>query len=172
MSVSCAEPAPQAPAARALPRYDAAAADLFDDAIEPAAVGIPLEARADPKGLHLRALTVAADAVVRARAITLTSRHEEGAPSWQLGLHTLETLAGSAPPETFTLQIKGTDPSAGIVRSTEGQIAGKTFVAFLREFSDDDRSHGDAAQLHFHVAPDSKDEVDAVRQAALLGEVR
>jgi hypothetical protein len=164
-------PEPEAAAPqRALPRYDAASAELFDDAIEPGAVGYTLESVPSFKSPALRARTLAADAVVRARAITLTSNREDATRSWELGLRTLETLAGTGAPASFTLVIKGTDPSAGIVRSNEARIPGMTFVAFLHDFAGPGGSR--AAELHFHVAPDSKDEVDAVRQATLLGEVR
>jgi hypothetical protein len=90
-----------------------------------------------------------------------------------MALRTIETLAGTNPPDSFTLLIKNTNPSAGVVRDMESRIAGMTFVAFLREFAPAPGADGAGpAQLHFHVAPDSKDEVDAVREAALLGEVR
>jgi hypothetical protein len=169
----CAPEVEAATPARVLPHYDRRAAELFDDAIEPSAVGYRLESIPSSMRPHLRERTLAADAVVRARAVTLTSNHDEAANSWQVGLRTIETLAGTNPPAAFTLQIRASDPSAGVVRSNEGQIAGKTFVAFLREFSPAPGADGAAAaQLHFHVAPDSKDEVDAVREAALLGEVR
>jgi hypothetical protein len=171
-AAACASTVEAAPVGRALAPYDVRAADLFDDAIEPAAVGYTMDSTPSSKRPHLRERTLAADAVVRARVVTLTSNRDEGVGAWQMGLRTIETLAGN-PPAAFTLQIKTTDPSAGIVRSNEGRIAGMTFVAFLHEFADDaDASAGGSAQLHFHVAPDSKDEVDAVRQAALLGEVR
>ncbi|MCL2450176.1 MAG: hypothetical protein FWD17_14610 [Polyangiaceae bacterium] len=158
---------------RALPSYDAQSAELFDDAIEPAAVGYALESTPTFKAPALRDRTLTADAVVRARAVTLTSSHEDASGSWQLGLRTLETLAGTAAPGSFTLEIKATDPSAGVIRASEGRIAGMTFVAFLRAFAEPAKQREErSAQLHFHVAPDSKDEVDAVRKAALLGEVR
>jgi len=174
-AAACVPTVEAASIGRPLAPYDLRAADLFDDAIEPAAVGYTLDSTPSSKRPHLQERTLAADAVVRARAVTLTSNRDEGVGAWQMGLRTIETLAGSNPPATFTLQIKTTDPSAGVVGSNEGRIAGMTFIAFLREFAGDGAasSGGDAsAQLHFHVAPDSKDEVDAVRRAALLGEVR
>jgi hypothetical protein len=166
----CAPAVEAASPGRPLPRYDTEAAELFDDAIEPAAVGYTLDSTPSSKRPHLRERTLAADAVVRARVVTLTSNHEEGEGSWQMGLRTIDTVAGKNPPGTFTLRIKTSDPSAGIVRSNEGQIAGMTFVVFVHEFAGG--ADGAPPELHFHVAPDSKDELDAVHQAALLGEVR
>jgi hypothetical protein len=109
----CAPEVQAAAPARVLPRYDRRAAELFDDAIEPSAVGYRLESIPSSMRPHLRERTLAADAVVRARAVTLTANHDEAANSWQVGLRTIETLAGANPPVTFTLQIRGTDPSAG-----------------------------------------------------------
>jgi hypothetical protein len=173
-SGGCAPPTEAAEPARALPPYDRPAAELFDDAVEPSAVGYTLESTPSSKRPHLRDRTLAADAVVRARVVTVTSDSRDAAGALQVGLRTIETLSGANPPNSFTLLIKNTNPSAGVVRDVESRIAGMTFVAFLREFAPapgpEEANGPGAAQLHFHVAPDSKDEVDAVREAALLGE--
>jgi hypothetical protein len=163
---------------RPLPSYSAHWVDLFDDALEPNAVGgiggfqlAPTEAgRTAPRSDNLlRERTQVGDAVVRARVTTLTSKEEDRGRSWQLGLHTLERLGGSGPLEAdFVLRVGVTDAAAGIVRAFETRLIGRTFVAFVREFS---RPGGDS-ELHFHLAPDTKDEVDAVAAAVLLNPVR
>ena len=82
-----------------------------------------------------------------------------------MGLRTLEKLAGPFPPaETFELNVGTASPSAGLLKGLEGQIVGKTFVAFVRAFV---RPDGDQ-ELHFHLAADSKIEVASVRDAAVL----
>jgi len=161
--------------ARQLPPYAGHAAELFDDAIEPAGVGIQLGAASDanrntPRTDNLlRERTQVGDAVVRARITTVTSKEEDRGRSWQLGLHTLERIGGSGPLDAdFTLRVGAADVSSGIVRAFENRLIGQSFVAFVREFI----RPGGETELHFHLAPDAKDEVDAVKSAVLLDQVR
>jgi hypothetical protein len=161
---------------RPLPSYAAHWTELFDDVIEPTAVGgfqvaFPAGAgRTLPRGDNLlRERSQVGDAVVRARVTTVTTKDEDRGRSWQLGLHTLERLAGEGPLEAdFVLRIGPTDSAAGIVRAFETRLIGQTFVAFAREFS----RPGGESELHFHLAPDTKDETDAVNAAILQNSVR
>ena len=75
--------------------------------------------------------------------------------------------------------MQGKAPAAGVVRMLEARLVGATFVVFVRTFghtgdgSDvgaSDKEKG--AELHFHFAKDDKDELGAVREASLLGEVK
>jgi hypothetical protein len=160
-----------------LPVYGDHAAELFDDAIEPSAVGYP-QGVGDPAGnpmadKRLRERTQTGDAVVRARVTTVTSKAEEGGPSWQIGLHTVERLAGSAPLESdFTLSVAPTDTAAGIVRAFEGRLIGTAFIAFVRQFARPGAPPGEAGDLRFHLAADSSDEQNAVKAALLLAGAR
>ncbi|HEY8038442.1 MAG TPA: hypothetical protein VIF15_01560 [Polyangiaceae bacterium] len=157
---------------RPLPPYTGQAVELFDDGLEPNAVGYPLEQGAAPMtDNRLRERTQTGDAVVRARVVTVTSKQEDQGRSWQIGMHTLERLAGTGPLEQdFTVTVPSTAPAAGIVHAFEGKLIGSTFVAFVREF-ERPRAPGDS-DLHFHLAVDSKDEVQAVKSAVLLDQVR
>ncbi|MGD0674289.1 MAG: cobalamin ABC transporter substrate-binding protein [Polyangiaceae bacterium] len=146
--------------------------ELFDDAIEPTAVGYELDSALPPtQSPVLRERTQTADAVIRARVVTVTSTPEDSGRSFQIGLRTLEGLAGSQGPAALTLHIRETDPAAGIVRAAESHLIGLTVIAFLRQFRARDHATPDG-QLHFHIGPDSKAELRAVREAVLLGEVR
>jgi hypothetical protein len=156
---------------RPLPPYSGHAVDLFDDEIEPLAVGFHLDAhRAAPRSDYLlRERTQVGDAVVRARVTTVSSKEEDRGRSWQIGMHIVDRLGGAGPLDPdFALRVGPADASAGLVRTFENQLIGQTFVAFVREFS---RPGGDA-ELHFHLGPDSKDELDAVNAAVLLDRVR
>jgi hypothetical protein len=157
-----------------LPEYSTRDSELFDDAIEPAAVGYslsgPMNAGRDPQ---LRRRTQAADYVVRVRVVTVTSNPVGDGRAWLVGLRTMDVLVGGKPAETFTLTIKDSDPAAGILKATEGKLVGSTLIAFLRQFQGLSPPRGTGGpELHFHVAGDSKEEVDRVREAALLGAVR
>jgi hypothetical protein len=164
-----------------LPPYAGRATELFDDVIEPAAVGYQgaIEGASPRADAMLRERTQTGDAVIRARVVTVTSGPEAHGEGWRLGLRTLETIAGKRPPDgELTLVVEGTAPAAGIVRTLEARLIGATFVVFLRSFghvdvgATDPASEPRSTELHFHFAKDDKDELGAVREASLLGEVR
>jgi hypothetical protein len=174
---SCAESAPPLAAdstARQLPAYEGRAAELFDDAIEPSAVGFTWESDGAPAvpNAALRERVATADVVARMRVVTITSNGEGPDLVWEVGLRSLETIAGPRRTEDVTLVVNPADRASGVLRATGSRLTGKTFIAFIREFTPSAASAETAGQLHFHVAPDSKGELDAVRSAALLGQVR
>jgi hypothetical protein len=154
---------------RPLPAYAGRAIELFDDAIEPEAVGLGLEQRtAEPRSdAQLRERVQLADAALRVRVMTLTEKSEGADSQFQLGVRILEKVAGPfPPPDDFTVVVHARSPSVGIVKNLEGSIVGKTFVALVRAFvlPDGDR------ELHFHFASDTKAEVAAVREATQKSE--
>jgi hypothetical protein len=159
------------------PPYGGHAADLFDDNIEPQAVGDTMAASGtDPRTDNLlRERTQVGDVVLRVRVMTVTEkRDDDGGRSWELSMHTQERLAGDHPPKDlgtdFVLRVDRTDPAAGIMRAFESSLVDKRFVAFLREFARQDNSG--EPDLHFHLAPDDKNELEAVKAAVLMGEVQ
>lgn len=155
---------------RPLPAYAGRATELFDDALEPRAVGLDPNAGAAPRSdARLRERTQVADAVLRVRVSTLTVRSEETGSSFVLGLRTLEHLTGPHPPPSdFVLRADRSTPSAGILRTLQTRVVGMTLVAFVRAFV---RPDGDA-EWHFHLVPDTKDFVSAVKEAATLAELK
>lgn len=157
---------------RPLPTYDSHSAELFDDAIEPTAMGYPSDTSVGrPMGdTRLRERSQVGDAVVRAKVTTVTSKAEDRGRSWQMGLRTTEHLAGSGPlPKDFLLSVDPTDPAAGILRGFEARLIGSSFVAFVREFRRAG-APGDS-DLHFHLAADSPEEIQAVKAALVSDEV-
>jgi hypothetical protein len=159
---------------RLLPPYTGHATELFDDGIEPAAVGFSLDPSDSPQAdTRVRERTQTGDAVVRALVRTVTSRAQNEGRSWQLGLRVVERLAGSGPLEKdFTLSVLPTDPAAGIVRAFEARLIGKSFVVFVRAFSPAGAPPGDPGDLHFHVAGETPDELKAVESAVLMERLR
>jgi hypothetical protein len=159
---------------RPLPPYNGHATELFDDAIEPMAVGYPMDTTASPQGdTRVRERTQTGDAVVRARVMTVTSKVEDSGRSWQIGLHIVDRLGGAGPLENeFTLVVAPHGAAAGIVQAFEARLIGKVFIVFVREFSHEGAPPGEAGDLRFHVAADSPDEQKAVNAAILAQEVR
>ncbi|MBX3264130.1 MAG: cobalamin ABC transporter substrate-binding protein [Labilithrix sp.] len=150
--------------------YSGRQADLFDDTIEPAAVGLDFEKGYAPRlDKALRERAQVGDAVLRVRVSTVTAKTDGPDAIYQLGLHTVEKLAGEHPPPVdFTVQIDKSSESHGIMKNFESRMVGYAFVAFVREFA---HPSGDR-ELHFHLAPDTKDVKAAVGDAMLLGELR
>ncbi len=190
---------PRAPSA-ALSPYTGREVELFDDVIEPGAVGYSgADPGSSPTGdALLRERTQVGDAVVRARVVTVTSNPAATGPGWRIGLRVIETVAGKRPPASdFTFVVGATSPAAGVVRPLDERLVGSSFVVFVREFtrargaggSDYDTASttpgateeqpggegsesNQAGEYHFHFARDDKDELGAVRTASLLGEFK
>lgn len=155
---------------RPLPSYAGHAIELYDDAIEPAAVGLDYQKGYNPKGdPKLRERTQVSDAVVRVRVSTVTSKKDGPESTFQLGLQSVEVLTGShPPPHEFTVQVDRSSEAHGILRNFESRLVGYAFVAFVREFV---RPDGDS-ELHFHLAPDTKEVKTAISDALALQELK
>ncbi|AKV01475.1 hypothetical protein AKJ09_08138 [Labilithrix luteola] len=155
---------------RPLPAYAGRSATLFDDTIEPAGVGLDFQKGYQPRHDPLvRERSQTSDAVIRVRVSTVTAKKDGPEVVYQLGLHTVEKVAGENPPETdFTVQITKSSESLGIMKNFESRLVGYPFVAFVREFV---RPDGDR-EIHFHLAPDTKDVKVAVSDALALGELK
>jgi hypothetical protein len=175
--IGCGASAPQARSADpSLASYTGHLAELFDDRIEPGALGSQLGVLDDNAGPTargdnlLRERTQMSDAVAHARVTTVTSQAEERGRSWQVGFSSVERLAGSRPldPE-FVLHVASNSPAAGILQASEGRLIGKTLIAFVHAFRN---PTGEDTELHFHIARDGKAELDAVRASVLLDQIR
>lgn len=169
-SAGCGGAAQDVGGGRAVSAYSGHQADLFDDTIEPAAVGLDFDKGYTPRlDRTLRERAQVGDAVVRVRVSTITAKTDGPDASYQLGLHTVEKLAGDhAPPSDFTIRINKTSDSYGIMKNFESRLVGYAFVAFVREFS----HPGGEREIHFHLAPDTKDVKAAVGDAMLMNELK
>lgn len=158
-------PAEDAGARPATP-YVGRPAELFDDTIEPAAVGLDFDKGYDPKEDRLlRERALEGDAVVRVRVSTVTAKTNGPEPEFQLGLRTVEKLAGRRPPSPdFTVRLGKESASHGIMKNFDSRLVGRAFVAFVRQFAE----NGEPT-LHFHLAPDTKDVKSAVEGAFTAG---
>ncbi len=155
---------------RPLPGWSGHSVEVFDDSIEPAAVGLDFDRGYHPRGdAMLRERAQLSDAVLRVRVATVTAKSDGPDSVFHLGLSTVEKLAGEHPPPAeFTVTVSKSSESHGIMKSFESRLVGRGFVAFVREFV---RPDGDR-ELHFHLAPDSKEVKLAVSDAVLLGELK
>lgn len=167
---ACGSPAdPDAPG-RPLPPYSGASVELFDDTVEPASVGLDFDKTYNPRSdVVLRERTQTADAVLRVRVQTVSSKTDGADAIFRLGLSTVEKLAGEhPPPSSFTVRIDKNSASYGILKNFESRLVGYPFVAFVREFI---RPDGER-ELHFHLSQDTKDVKAAVSDAQALSELK
>lgn len=157
---------PQSPA---LWPYAGDATKIFDDVIELPAVGYGVDRDAQPtEDKRIRERAQIADAVLRVRVTAVTAT-TEGLNGWLIACHTVEQLAGKRPPPPdFNLMVDASGPAAGILRQFSPRMSNGTFIVFLEEFARADGLPG--AQLHFHLAKDSPEEVISIREAAALGD--
>ena len=159
---------------RTLPPYSGHAAELFDDVIEPKALGLGLEAPGFPKSDPvLRERTQVSDAVLHVQVATVSSKHEDIGVGYTIGFRVLEKLAGSAPPpDDFSVKLDKKSPSLGLVTNFEDRLTGKKFVIFVRAFTRGESASAEDADLHFHVVPDTTEVLEAIHAAALLAEMK
>jgi hypothetical protein len=164
----CGPSTGSASSSRPLPAYAGRAATLFDDSIDPAAVGMDFDKGYSPKADPiLRERAQVSDAVLRVKVSTVTGKKDGPESTYQLGLHIVEKMTGSnPPPPDFTVAVNKSSESHGILKNLEGRLVGYPFVAFVREFVRPDGDH----EVHFHLAPDTKEVKSAVGDAVVLGE--
>jgi hypothetical protein len=164
------DPGPPAKSAAGsgLPPWEGRSRQIFDDTIDPAAVGLSLDGPAPRSDAHLRERAQTADVVARIKVQTVTVDTAGEQQTYHLGILVgYPTLTqAKVPDRTFELNIKPTNPSIGIARSFDSRLQGRTFVGFLKRYGTDD---GDVA-VHWHLAPDTAGVVDAVKEAVALGE--
>lgn len=167
-SAACAPPAAVARKA-AYPTYEGRFAELFDDAIEASAVGLSVNARPTPRSdAVLQERAHVSDGIVKVRVKTVTTKTEGDQMAYVLEFEPFARLGGKhAPASSFSIRFDKAAPAFGIARSFEGRLVGKTFIAFVRQFTN---GGGDDA-FHIHLAPSTPDVEAAVREAMLLDEL-
>jgi hypothetical protein len=161
-------PPAKSAASPGLPRWEGPSRAVFDDAIDPAAVGLSLDGPSPRSDGHLRERAQTADVVARIKVQTVTVDTAGEQQTYHLGIQVgYPTLTeAKVPDRTFELNIKSTNASFGIARSFDARLQGRTFVGFIKRYGTDD---GDVA-VHWHLAPDTAGVVEAVKEAVALGE--
>lgn len=152
-----------------LPRWEGRARELFDDAIEPAAVGLSMEGpspRADPF-LRERAQTAEVVAEVRVTTFTVDSIGDD--KTYHLGVRVgVPPLATpKIPDSSFELLIRPQSPAFGIARAFDARLQGVTFVGFIRRFVGQDGE----PEVHWHLSADTPEVVAAVKDVVALAEL-
>lgn len=139
---------------RPLPAYAGPTSELFDDSVEPSAIGLDFDQSFDP--MHdapFRRRLHEADGVIRVRIATVSSRTgTEDDPSFTFRVEPLEKLHGQfAPEEPFDVMISPKSSTLGVFKHLEHKLVGSTFVAFTKDY----RPPGGEPETHVHLAPDT-----------------
>ncbi|HSN97597.1 MAG TPA: hypothetical protein VLS89_04835 [Candidatus Nanopelagicales bacterium] len=152
-----------------LPAYDGFALQVFDDNIDPAAVGLTLESPS-PRGdrlLRERARTADVVARVRVNTVTVDSIGDESTYHlWiQIGYPPLATPRVAD--KTFELIIRPGSRAYGIAKAFDARLRGLTFIGFIRRFA----GESGEPEIHWHLSPDTAEVAAVVREAIALGEL-
>lgn len=152
-----------AEAARSVTPWEGRLQSLFDDSIDPSSLGLA-PTSTDPKDANV-ARGQAAHFVVRARVATVTAEGQGDKQRYLVTLRVIgDPIVGTRPPsESIQIVIGRGSPSFGLAQSRNLQLAGTPFIAFLREFEP-----SDSPIVHWHLARDAQDVVDAARKGAVL----
>ena len=141
-------------------------AALFDDSINPAAVGLSLEGTRAQDDPMLRSRSGTADLVARVRVQTVTRDAVGAKITYHLVLQVGEPplVSSRLTDRTLELVIHQSSPAFGIVSSLEPSLRGRTFIAFVRRFAGAHRP-----ELHWMLTADTP-EVAALVSASTIVE--
>ncbi|WP_437877348.1 cobalamin ABC transporter substrate-binding protein [Sorangium sp. So ce513] len=152
-----------------LPIWEGHALEVFDDNIEPAAVGFSLEGPSPRSDRFLRERAQTADVVARVRVSTVTVDMVGERSTYHLGVQVIDPPLATprVPDRAFELHIRPTSRAFGIAKAVDARLRGLTFIAFIRRFA------GEAGELefHWHLSPDTAEVTAAVKEAVVLGEL-
>jgi hypothetical protein len=168
-ATACEPSQPASGPVSGLPPWDAHAHEVFDDNIDPAAVGLSLDGPSPRFDAHLRERAQTSDVVARMRVQTVTvdsiGEQQTYHLGVQVGVPTITTA--KLPDRTFELSIKPTSPGFGIAKSFDSRLRGQTFVGFIKRFGGEDGE----PMVHWHLAPDTAEVVAAIKEAVALREI-
>jgi hypothetical protein len=153
--------------AQDFPPYAGSAAQLFDDRIDPMAVGladVSDNPRTDP---ILRARAQNAEVVGRTRVSTVTVDSVGGKPVYRLKFTFAEApVVSRFSPDQIEVSVKDDSPAFGIVKWLDTKLIGHSFVGFFHRFA------GSVEPVvRFHLSPDDPQVISAVRDASALSEL-
>jgi len=172
-ALGCGEPpqgAQSAQPAGPLPIWEGRQRELFDDNLDPAAVGLSLDAGPSPRSdPFLRERAQTGDIVSRFKVQTVTLDSMGDLQQYHLNLLVgRPTLAEARLPDTSVeLTIRTGAPAFAIVKSFDVRLRGQTFIGFVRKFQGVD---GEPA-LHWHLSADTEAVAASVKDAVALREL-
>ena len=150
------------------PPYAGTALQLFDDRIDPIAVGLADVADKPRTNPVLRARTQSAEAVARARVSTLSVDSIGGNPVYRLSLTFIDRplVRRGFPADRIEIAVRPDSPAFGVVKWLDARLIGRTFIGFFHRFAGNDEP-----EVRFHLSADDPEVLAAVREASALSEL-
>lgn len=172
VTLACGETTPlaQAPGpAGPLPAWEGRQRELFDDIIDPSALGLTLDTPSPRSDPFLRERAQTGDFVARFKVQTVTLDSMGAQEHYHL--HLLVGRPAFAEPKypdaSVEIEIRTKDPAFGLVKAFDARLRGKTFIGFIRKFQGAD---GEPA-VHFHLSADTEAVASSVKEAVALREL-
>jgi len=171
LASGCGGPAapPAAAETQVFPVWDAGASELFDDNIDPAAVGLLMEGKPSRSDPALRDRARTADLVARVNVSTVTAETVIDRVTYRLVIQVLPPPFNTPTmtDTTFELSVPPGARAYGIMKALDMRLRGASFIGFLRRFA----AEGGESAVHWHLAPDNADVAAAVKDALALAEL-
>lgn len=152
-----------------LPPYENPSAELFDDTIEPAALGLSMAASGnlqfDPK---FRERAQQADVVSIVRVTTVTISKADDKSTYTLRFEPTREFKGTFEDDLREIVISEHSPQMfSVISAVQTRARGRTMVGFWRRFREQNRM-----ALHFHFFPDTEDTTKAIQDSLALEDLK
>jgi hypothetical protein len=151
-----------------LPVYAGNAIQLFDDRIDPTAVGLADVTENPRTDAMLRARTQNAEVVGRTRVSTVSVDSAGGKPVYRLRFTFTEppVVTRGFSGSDIEIAVREDSPAFGIVKWLDTKLIGHTFIGFFHRFAGTYEP-----EVRFHLSPDDPRVMAAVRDASALNEL-
>lgn len=152
----------------ALPAWEGEQRQIFDDAIDPSAIGVSMSGASPALDPLLKVRTQTADLVGRFTVATVTQDRNGESAQIHLTLRVEPTpllRRGIDGPFVELLVTEATE-AFGLVTTYESALRGRTFIGFVKRFAGTD-----GPALHWHLTADAPDVAQGAALAADLDAV-
>jgi hypothetical protein len=167
-STACGSRAAAAQPPQNFPIYAGNATQLFDDRIDPTAVGLADVTENPRTDAVLRARTQGAEVAGRTRVSTVSVDSVGGSPVYRLRFTFVEPplVSRGFSGDQIEIAVRDDSPAFGIVKWLDTKLIGHSFVGFFHRFAGNYEP-----QVRFHLSPDNPQVLGAVRDASALSEL-
>jgi hypothetical protein len=142
--------------------------DLFNDEINPSAVGLSVDGGSPAADPRLRRRAEAAELVARLRVQTVTRDSVGAKVTYVLGMQVgvPPLLPTEVEDGSVELSITPESTAFAIVQRLENSLRGKTFIGLVRRFSGKD-----GPVWHWHLTADSAEVAQVIEEVAVMEEL-
>ncbi|MFO0661712.1 MAG: hypothetical protein U0165_18045 [Polyangiaceae bacterium] len=152
---------------RSLPEYKDQDATLFDDSVEPYAIGLSLDRPSSRGNSVFRSRAQNARSIMRMRIDTVTTGGGINRSVIRVGMKRVgKPLLGKDESEGFEVEVATGSNAFALFKQAGDRIQGRTVVCMWKLFRVNDEP-----TLHFYLAPDDDETLAAVRDAVALQEL-